>query len=207
MVEHPPRVWPCSRGTTPAKTDCRALPCGATNAGSAGVSVKYRNNSSRLISGNSRSRGNSSLPNTRVAANPSLPKRRPTSSAAEPSANHPGPQPEPRSPPTRHYANLVGLRHYSRDPSSMRQATSGSSCGPRAASTQRVRVQLHSETSVAASSIQRVGPSIPPHRPDFARTGRCSYRARGVTPGTGVTIGMPGRGRTGRCSAAGSGSA
>ncbi|WP_236565772.1 MULTISPECIES: transposase [Nocardia] len=39
---------------------------------SAGVSVKCRNNSSRLISGNSRSRANSSTANTCIATKPSL---------------------------------------------------------------------------------------------------------------------------------------
>ena len=45
---------------------------GSTNATSAGVSVKYRNNSSRLISGNPRSRSSSSSANTLVATNPDL---------------------------------------------------------------------------------------------------------------------------------------
>ncbi len=45
------------------------------------MSVKYRNNSSRLISGSSRRHANSSSANNRVATNPTPPERRPTSSA------------------------------------------------------------------------------------------------------------------------------
>jgi hypothetical protein len=56
--------------------------------------VKYRNNSSRLISGNPRRRSNSSSANTRVATNPNLQHADQPSSVAKPSTNHPVPHPE-----------------------------------------------------------------------------------------------------------------
>ncbi len=55
---------------------------GSTNARSAGESVKNRNNSSRPISGNSRSRANSSSANTRVATKPT--SHQPTALGAKP---------------------------------------------------------------------------------------------------------------------------
>ncbi|MEU4340245.1 class II fructose-bisphosphate aldolase [Nocardia sp. NPDC023852] len=51
--------------------------------------MKYRNSSSRLISGNPRRRSNSSSANTRVATNPNLQHADQSSSAAKPSTNHP----------------------------------------------------------------------------------------------------------------------
>jgi hypothetical protein len=62
-----------------------------------GVKVKNRNNSSRLISGNSRRRSNSSSANTRVATNLNL--RHTDQQHRQPSTKQPRPQPEPANQP------------------------------------------------------------------------------------------------------------
>ncbi|WP_427286801.1 helix-turn-helix domain-containing protein, partial [Bacillus tropicus] len=67
--------------------------------------MKYRNSSSRLISGNPRRRSNSSSANIRVATNPSLHQRRPTPT---PAAKH---QPADRACRTRKLAPTRRLRH------------------------------------------------------------------------------------------------